>query len=565
MAEFEVFLEVGAEGVCMAHVLDLPGCFVAAAGKEQALERLPEAIRAYYGDLIHHGEPVTMPAQIMLTVVEEQTLSGPFHPGDRAALFGPDRRPLERAEIDSYLGLAAHNRADLLALVRGLSDTILDWRPEPGAMNIRRILSHIGRGELWYSTRVMEPDGPPRDWEAMPLRQFLNTVRDAVSVKFRELSDEQLVAVTYPPRSDGDADEPWTARKALRRMLEHEREHTSHIEEILAAWRQNLLARLAAARSRFVWQLVSLDEGELTDAPLFADSEQGWAVKDLLAHVAAWDELYAQRTALFGQGRTSEIEAVELEERNVMLFEERWDWSLEQTVRALTDARDDYLTALGAISDAGLHRRFRLPWGQRTTVAVWTRWRYRHDERHAADLLAWRAQTAPRPNVGPKAILQAALESGRQEMLTTAALVPPAERLTRPVCGVWTLKDLLGHLADWEWYGVEKLDGPPTRRALNMRFRGDIQGWNEAHAAARQDQPWDEVWADFQAARLALGQCLEKMSQEDLAQPFSVPWGRNWTVYRWLHLWLHHEREHAADLRANLDLSGWPTALRTFT
>ncbi len=564
MAEFEVFLEGDAEGDCMAHVLDLPGCFAAASSKRQALERLPEAIQAYYGDLIHHGEPVTMPEQITLTVVEEQTVGGPFQPGDRAALFGPDRRLLERAEIERYLGLAAYNRADLLALVRGLSDTILDWRSEPGAMSIRRILKHIGRGELWFISRIMEPEGPPWDWETMPTRQFLNSVRDAVSERFRELSDEQLAVVTYPPRSGGDADEPWTARKALRRMLEHEREHTIHIEEILAAWRQNLLARLAAARSRFVWQLVSLDQEQLADSPLFAEPGAGWTVKDLLAHVAAWDELYAQRTELFGQGRIAEIEGVELEERNVMLFEGRSDWPLDKTVEALTDARDDYLASLGAISDAGLHRRFRLPWGQRTTVAVWARWRYRHDERHTADLLAWRARTAPRPNVGPKAILQAALESGRQEMLTTAALVPPNDRLTRPLCGVWTLKDLLGHLADWEWYGVEKLDGPPSRRALNMRFRGDIDGWNEAHAAARQDQPWDEVWSDFQAARLALGQLLEKMSQEDLAQPFAVPWSRNWTVYRWLHLWLHHEREHAADARLNLDLHRWPSQLKLF-
>jgi hypothetical protein len=148
-------------------------------------------------------------------------------------------------------------------------------------------------------------------------------------------------------------------------------------------------------------------------------------------------------------------------------------------------------------------------------------------------------------------------------MLATAALVPASQRQTRPVCGVWTLKDVLGHVADWEWYGVEKLDGPTSRRSLAIRFRG-IQRWNEAHAAARKEQSWDQVWSDFQAARLALGQMLEKMSQEDLAQPFAVPWSKEWTVYRWLHLWLHHEREHAADLRANLALPGWPERLKRF-
>ena len=149
-------------------------------------------------------------------------------------------------------------------------------------------------------------------------------------------------------------------------------------------------------------------------------------------------------------------------------------------------------------------------------------------------------------------------------MLATIALVRPAERETRAVCGVWTLKDVLGHVADWEWYGVEKLDGGPSRRSLDIRFRGKIQEWNEAHAAARQDQPWEEIWADFQGARLAMGQVLEKMSQDDLAQPFAVPWSRKWTAYRWIHLWLHHERGHAADLRLNLDLPRWPARLKRF-
>jgi hypothetical protein len=284
----------------------------------------------------------------------------------------------------------------------------------------------------------------------------------------------------------------------------------------------------------------------------------------MLAHVAAWDELYAQRTVLASQGRAADIEEVNLEQQNAKLAEMHMGWTLDEAIQALLAARDDYLMVMGGVADGDLHRIFSLPWGKRTRLATWARWRYRHDDRHTKDLLAWRAQVKPEPTVGPKAILQAALESGRQEMLASATLVPVEERKSRPVCGVWTLKDVLGHVADWEWYGVEKLGGPPSRRSLDIRFRG-VQKWNEAHAAARQNQAWDDVYADFQAARLAMGQILEKMRQEDLAQPFAVPWSKDWTVYRWIHLWLHHEREHAAYLRANLDLPNWPQRLKQFS
>ena len=564
MATYEAYLENSDSGACMAHVPDLPGCFVAAADRERALARLPAAIQAYLAHLQTHGESWDMPQSIEVAVVEEKERSGPFHPDDRAALFEHDRRPLSRDEIERYLDLAAYNRADLLALVRGLSNTMLAWRPRPEAMSIGRILAHIGRAELWYISRITEVDASAPDWRELPGRQFLTLARDMLVECFRGLSDEQLTAVTHPPISSGANREPWTARKALRRMLEHEREHAAHIEEVLFDWRKDLMARLAATRSSFVWQLVALDEETLKGAPLFnGETEGAWTAKDIVAHVAAWDELYGQRTGLVGQGRAAEITSVDLETRNAVVTEERRDWTLDEAVKALNIARDDYLVALGGLSDRELHRRYKLPWGTRTAPATWARWRFRHDDRHTKDLLKWRDQAKPRPAAGPKAVLQAALESGRSEMLATAALVSASERQTRPVCGVWTLKDVLGHVADWEWYGVEKLDGPPSRRSLDIRFRG-IQDWNEAHAAARKDQPWDEVWSDFQAARLAMGQLLEKMSQDDLAQPFTVPWSRKWTVYRWIHLWLHHEREHAADLRDNLDLPRWPRRLKHF-
>jgi uncharacterized damage-inducible protein DinB len=548
----------------MAHVLKLPGCHVAAADKPQALEQLPAAIRAYYHDLIRHGEAVFLPTRIDLAVAEEQTRSGHFHPDDRAALFEPERRPLTPEEVTRYLRLASFNRLDLLDLVRGFADGILDWTPSPEAMSIRRILTHIGRADQWYISRISGAAAGSPDWRTLPTRRYLTQARSNASQRFLALNAAELTQITHPPDDDGDRSEAWTARKALRRFLEHEREHTAHIAEILAQWRQHLLARLVASRSRFIWQLISLDESDLVEAPLFpGEGDAPWTARDMLVLMADWDGLYAQRTALVGRGRTAAIKAVDLEERNAVLAESAQDATLEEALGGLRVAREGFLVALGSVSDAGLHWRFQLPSGQRTTLAAWARRRYRHDDRHTKDLLAWRARVKPVPAAGPKRILQAALESGRQEMLATAALVPARQRQTRQLCGVWTLKDVLGHVADWEWYGVEKLEGPRSRRSLAIRFRG-IQRWNEAHAAARKEQSWDQVWSDFQAARLALGQMLEKMSQEDLAQPFAVPWSKEWTVYRWLHLWLHHEREHAADLRANLALPGWPERLKRF-
>jgi predicted RNase H-like HicB family nuclease len=48
MTRYAAYLEVGSEGLCMAHVPDLPGCIVRAASRDEAMCRVPEAIRDYH-------------------------------------------------------------------------------------------------------------------------------------------------------------------------------------------------------------------------------------------------------------------------------------------------------------------------------------------------------------------------------------------------------------------------------------------------------------------------------------------------------------------------------------
>jgi hypothetical protein len=164
--------------------------------------------------------------------------------GDKAALFGPDREPLSRSELETCLRYAGYSRADLLALTHRLPDAVLDWRPGPDdphaheAMTIREILRHVGNAEEWFVSRLVHPDRLPVQWQddaEMPILLFLEMERRTAMALLRELTDAEREDVTYPTWFTDHPDEPWTARKALRRLLEHEREHTRHIREILSS------------------------------------------------------------------------------------------------------------------------------------------------------------------------------------------------------------------------------------------------------------------------------------------------------------------------------------------
>ncbi len=551
MTRYPVYLETDDDGRCMAHVLNLPGCTVRAQGHDEALSRAPEAIHETHAWLRRHGELApSRDEPIEIEVAGESTGFGPFDPGSAAALFPPDRELVTPKEMEWAFRMMTHARADLLTLVRGLPDDVLDWQPDPQSFSIRRLLRHVGSAEEWYVSRVVGPDTLPPEWEhdeELPTFEFLEMERRTALARLWQLTEEERSGVFHPIRWTNHPEEPWTARKVLRHFLEHEREHTAQVREILTAHRHHLLARLATERAGLLWQLIGLDERTLVGLPVFDD----WTAKDLLAHVAAWDEVMAERIEMILAGREEEIVVLtgaDEDARNAAFHAERRDWPLQQAVEALVTARAGFLVTLTQLPDEELYRLQRLPAGE-TSARVWTEWRARHDATHAADLSAWREEHKLERGVGPKLILLAGLAAARDELLAAAALIPPEERTSRPVCGHWTLKDVLGHVADWEWVGEEGLRHVAAGRPPGVEHIEDIDAWNQAHAEARRDQPWEEVWADLHAAREALLEALEGMSQADLARSFPFPWGQEGTAYQWAVVYLAHDREHAGGLR----------------
>lgn len=240
MVRYSAFLEVADDGLCMAHILALPGCIARAPTQTEALHQLPHVIRAYHDWLRRHGEaapPLDEPVEI--AIADMSTGFGPFNPGDAAALFAPDRQPITPDEIDDHLRLMSYSRADLLALVRTRPDQILDWQLDAQSFPIRRLLRHIGNAEEWYVSRIAPPETLPPEWEHdedMPVMDFLEMERRTAGARLRQLTEAERSQVFHPQRGTRHPEELWTARKAMRRCLEHEREHTAQIGQILALY-----------------------------------------------------------------------------------------------------------------------------------------------------------------------------------------------------------------------------------------------------------------------------------------------------------------------------------------
>ncbi len=319
--------------------------------------------------------------------------------------------------------------------------------------------------------------------------------------------------------------------------------------------RRHLLARLAAERAGLLEGLLGLDKAALTQQSVYdealADSAAAWTVKDILAHIAAWDRWEERTMRAIVADEEPDLAAVQDFAAANAAFVDPWrDRSLDEVLAELTAARSEWVTWLKSVPDeAFFHPRsyFGHEW---TFSKVPLQVQWQHDAEHAGEIASWReAAGLKAKTTGSKSVLLAALEAAREELLVAAALVPTGERTMRPVVGQWTLKDLLGHITDWEWYGVAGLRQMAAGQPPDPEPIDSIESWNTRHAQARRDQPWERVWDDLHATRQAILQVLLELGPDVMQQSFPFAWGPHGTPYQWMCIFVEHDREHARDLR----------------
>lgn len=336
------------------------------------------------------------------------------------------------------------------------------------------------------------------------------------------------------------------------------------LESSISPRRADLLARLAAERSFLLQQLEGLDEATLTHDPVFG----GWTAAGLLAHLAYWDALTADWLAKLADGRPGDIRAAgivdgSLDSRNAEIQRRFAGLPFAQGVAMCQKERRGLLLALQRLPDSTLQQRIYLDTGHRATPAHWVRRRQRHDAAHAADLTRWRANyppNAPSVRVIERALLRPLLGLARAEFLALAALIPTNERETRPVEGGWSLKQVLGHLSDYERLGVVALRQVAAgREPAYEQTIEDFEGFNAERGPAWAALPWVEVWTHYIATRRAMLEVTLALDDAALARPFTAPWLTTTTPSGYLLDMAGHEQEHADALRHAL---GWPALPR---
>lgn len=231
---FELYLESGPQHrKTWVYIPSLPGCSTVAATSDAAAEAARTAIRERVDFLCRHGETVLDPEPIELLVADHIIERKVLGFGQQS--FPSDRQPMTSAEVASQLRWAAWSREELIAAAQAQSLPLAE-KPAAGGRSAGAILAHVAEAEWSYVNSTLGTI-PGRGGIAAAISQSadapwaaLAAEREALLTRLRTMTPAELTLVG----ERGDGKPPRSARRMLRRLLEHEWEHTLELRSRLS-------------------------------------------------------------------------------------------------------------------------------------------------------------------------------------------------------------------------------------------------------------------------------------------------------------------------------------------
>lgn len=228
MSHYTVTVEHDDTNVYLAWVHELPGCHGHGSTREEAVNDVGDAIERFRTWLRAHGEevgdePVEFDLVEAAAVAEMRPASGMLLTWDRAALTPEDWTRVER--------WLRYSRLELLGALEGMREEDLETAAGEGSRSIAAQLRHLANAEYMYALWTFDLRSK------QDVKDLLDWTRRMVMERMRTLAERRDARPTRAEWTVGEPPDPWTARKAARRLIYHERWHLNSIRRLLQGLR----------------------------------------------------------------------------------------------------------------------------------------------------------------------------------------------------------------------------------------------------------------------------------------------------------------------------------------
>jgi hypothetical protein len=142
------------------------------------------------------------------------------------------------------------------------------------------------------------------------------------------------------------------------------------------------------------------------------------------------------------------------------------------------------------------------------------------------------------------------LSSARFELLEALAGLTPEDMLITGVVGLWSVKDILAHLAAWESEVVTALNQVQNKRMPSILKIDDIDEWNDEQYRTNIRRSMEVIQADFEGVHRMLARMIQDFDERSLLDNRRYPWMEGEPLWYLIEENVTlHEREHAASIR----------------
>lgn len=296
---------------------------------------------------------------------------------------------------------------------------------------------------------------------------------------------------------------------------------------------------LQAAYDSLWHTLALLEPTELETGRL----DNQWTPKTLLAHVAFWDERQRQRMEAALRGATAQtgftFPALGNDERAALDEARSWD----EVVAAADTARQALITFARSLGPADLERDY--PEGEQPlSLAKLLAHMVRHTQLHTGALYRYAGsmQRWARPALRTFIIRQ------HNNLMDGISGLTEETMVTTPVCGFWSIRDVLTHVLAWHEFSFVVLQGWPrvAPEKLGPWYGdGDTDALNARLLAERTHLTMIEICDGLMTHHRRILRAFDRTSEEELRSSGDYGWGEEGALSGLFYSLALHEAEHA--------------------
>ena len=271
---------------------------------------------------------------------------------------------------------------------------------------------------------------------------------------------------------------------------------------------------LRFGRTQIFEAISDLSERELTEIEIY----EGWTIRDLLVHLIGWDEWVLRTIPLIVQDRADEIPpSVDPDEFNRQTLAAWQDKLFPEVILALQTTQQQVIELVSSLDYKQIDTR-RERGGRIITIRSYVIELFvEHERKHVSDIQNWKASLN---SVLDPVEVQAKLAHHRAALRKVLADLSQTAFLEKGAIGAWSVKDVIGHLADWESLMLQAAQhiydpSAPALDALNVS--GDVEEWNQIFAAQRENDSWKAVLLSLEDTQAAVDRFIAQLRGGDSA------------------------------------------------